>query len=440
MVLMVYNLSSESLDYPLEIEEFISNDLGGFYKREPVKVQRTLDYDENDLREYLGTYFPGSFSESYAIFINLFRNESIRNSFDIKRDIYILDIGSGTGGNLLGLLWFMKKFLIGFDNKTIHIVSIDGNECALNIQRKIIARFFSSNTDFFYKIIELSRNGFKEELKSIINDFKINHKFDIIMSFKFINEFYRENFLFSWNKIPGNDNEKVVNYLKETMGINWADRAHFENDGRVISLSIDRNSLSIERKMDETAILFIDGEKTNDFIARKEINNNINIYLEKYEENKGMYKTITEVVSDYLEEEGIFILSDVTDKINDNTNLFLSKIMNKEIVEYLNGEDPKLQVIIPLSCAFWHKNCIPKDCFTINKVVLGIRNDSRGFGYCYKIFSNKEFACRVLECKKDYKQDSYNIGENRSCIKGDYGYRDKNARNYRNAFSLENIE
>lgn len=67
----------------------------------------------------------------------------------------------------------------------------------------------------------------------------------------------------------------------------------------------------------------------------KKENNAINIYLDKYYKNKGMYQTITETVSDYLEENGLFILSDVMDKIKDDASesWFLPKIMNKEIIE-----------------------------------------------------------------------------------------------------------
>ena len=444
-VSMVYNLFSKELLFPSELEEFIFSDLKGNYNPEFEKVKQTLYDNEYDLKRYLGTYFPGSFSESYAIFSNLFCNKHIRNNFEIKRDFYILDIGGGTGGNLLGLLWFMKKYLIDFDNKRIHIVSIDGNDYALDKQRKLIERFFPKNTDLFQKSIILSQNSFKETLKNIIYDCKITNKFDIIMSFRFINEFYRESFLFSWNEIQGKDNERVIEYLKDTIGINWVNEATFENDDMIITISNDRNTLSFEIIDYETAVLIIDGKKTDDLILKKE-NNTKNIYIDKYYKNKGMYKIITESVSEYLEEKGMFILSDVTDIINDNHNLFLSKIMNRETVEYLNSKDSKLKVIVPLSCAFWHKFCRTKNCFTKSESYLRLKNrtdlgenrpDLIEIRCCYKIFSNKELACQVLEHID--KQDYYNIGENRTCKKGNHRYRDKNAINYRDAFSLEQI-
>lgn len=297
----------------------------------------------------------------------------------------------------------------------------------------MIGFIFSSNIDIFYKIKELSRNSFKEELKSIINDFKINHKFDIIMSFKFINEFYREKFLFCWDEIlrSDNENEKLVKYLIETIGINWVNGAQFKKDGGIISLSSDRNSLSIQRYADDTASLFVDGIKKYDLIVRKEINN-INIYLDTYDKNKSMYKTITEVVSDYLEEDGLFILSDVTDKINDNTDLFLSNIMNKEIVEYLNSEDPKLKAIFPLSCNFWHKNCII-NCFIKRELVLRIRKNP--FIYTYKIFTHKDHAKQVL--LNIDQLDCYEIGNQWICNKGVKSYK-KDRTVYGDPFSFDN--
>lgn len=433
---MVYNLSSEPLEFPYDLEEFILKELGGSYKSEPVKVKQTLNYDENDLKEYLGTYFPGSFSESYAIFSNIFWNESIKNNFEIKKDFYILDIGGGTGGNLLGLLWFMKKFFVEFDNKRIHIVSIDGNDCALNIQRKLLEKFFPSNTNFFHKSIILSRNNFKEELINVINDYKITIKFDIIMSFRFINEFYREYFLFTWNEIPGNDNVRLIEYLKETIGENWVGEAKFENDGRTITIYNDKKTLSLRRNECETVLVLIDGKKTDDLIVNKE-KNNINIYLDRYDKNKGMYKIIAETISNYLDEDGLFILSDVVDKINFNTNFFLSKIMNKEIIEYLNSGCPKLKAIIPLSCAFWHKACRKKNCFTNNEVFLRRNNQRvRGYNYSYKVFTHEVLAHRVLQHMN--KQDRYEIGEKWICIKGVHSNRNKDKAVYRDPFSFDN--
>ncbi|VVB55450.1 Uncharacterised protein [uncultured archaeon] len=437
---MVYNLSSEPLEFPSDLEEFILKELGGSYKSEPVKVKQTLNYDENDLKEYLGTYFPGSFSESYAIFSNIFWNESIKNNFEIKKDFYILDIGGGTGGNLLGLLWFMKKFFVEFDNKRIHIVSIDGNDYALNIQRKLLEKFFPKNSDFFYKNIILSRNNFKEMLRNVINDYEITIKFDIIMSFRFINEFYREYFLFDWYKIPGTDNDRIIKYLRETIGINLLNEATFENDGRIISISNAKSSLSLEIKDYETAILIIDGKKTDEFIVKKE-NNNINIYLDKYYKNKNMYKIMTEAVSEYLEDDGLFILSDVTDKIKnddgDDDSWFLSKIMNEEIIEYLNSQRNKLEVIIPLSCAVWHSFCKKsRKCFIKKEVFL--RNSkcvTRGFKYSYKIFTHKNLALRVLQ--NINKQDRYEIGEKWICIKGVHSNRNKDKAVYRDPFSFD---
>lgn len=434
-VSMVYNLISKEIRFPSELEEFIFSDLRGTYKREFEKVKQTLEYDENDLRKYLGTYFPGSFSESCAIFSNLFCNELIRNNFEIKRDIYILDIGSGTGGNLLGLLWFMKKYLLDFDNKKIHIISIDGNDCALDFQGKLIEKFFPKNTNFYQENIIFSRNNFKEKLNNIIDDYKITDRFDIIMSFRFINEFYREHFLFSWDEIPGKDNERVKDYLRETNGVYWANEAKFEKNGTIISISNERSSLSLKMKDWETAILIIDGKIKDDFFLKNE-NDEKNIYLDKYHKNKGMYKTIIETVSDHLDEKGLFILSDVADKINDNTNLFLSKIMNKETVEYLNSWEPKLKVIMPISCAFWHSSCKSKKCFTKKEVYLRNRKCLRGFNYSYKIFTHKVLALQVLQHID--KQDCYEIGEKWICNKGVYRYKRKDGIVCRDPFSFNN--
>lgn len=436
---MVLNLFSPIFEFPSDLEKFIFDDLRGDYKRDPEKVKITLDADENDMRTYLGTYFPRSFSESYVIFEDLFNQEYIKNNFENKNELFILDIGSGMGGELLGLLWLMKNNLNDFPNKKLHILSIDGNAIALDIQEILIKQFFPNVKNIVFQKLIISKKDFHNSLKNIIemNNFKI--KFDIIMTFKLTNELYRETYLFNWNEISGNHKELFKKYLRDVIGIFWVNNAEIEyiDNGMTIKISSENRSLLLIFDYEsESAILTDNNKILYEFIAKKK-NNQLNIYSDNYTKNKGMYKIITEAISDYLDEKGLFILSDVTDKINDNTNLLLPKIMNREIVEYSKIEDCKLKIIIPLSCAYWSTFCKTKNCFTKREIFFRTIHGLKNSNYSYKIFSKKETALRILEHNK---QDIYNIGLNKSCTKGVYNYRDKKASNYRDAFSLENIE
>lgn len=259
------------------------------------------------------------------------------------------------------------------------------------------------------------------------------------MTFKLINELYRETFLFNWNEISGNHKELFKEYLRENIGIFWINNAEIEYIDKRMIIKISSENRSLFLKFDyesERAILTDNNKILYEFITKK-TNNQLNIYSDNYTKNKGMYKIITEEISDYLDEKGLFILSDVTDKINENTNLLLPKIMNREIVEYSKTKDCKLKIIIPLSCASWSMFCKTKNCFTKREIFFRTIHGLKNSNYSYKIFSKKDTAFRILE---NNKQENYNIGLNTSCTKGVYNYRDKKASNYRDAFSLKSIE
>jgi len=70
-----------------------------------------------------------------------------------------------------------------------------------------------------------------------------------------------------------------------------------------------------------------------------------------------------------LKNDGIFYLSDITSPINGN--VFLPFIMNQEIADYLR-EDNKLDIVFPIPCSYWGKNCKAKNCFT--QVVVEFNN------------------------------------------------------------------
>jgi hypothetical protein len=61
--------------------------------------------------------------------------------------------------------------------------------------------------------------------------------------------------LFSWDDIPGNDSERLVNHLVKDLKIDWAKNAESRktDDRKTINVTKDRNSLELklERKEDD---------------------------------------------------------------------------------------------------------------------------------------------------------------------------------------------
>jgi len=152
---------------PVYIDELIFNKLNAKYKPDYTKFNKNLYLNQDENLIYLGTYFPRSYAESYLIFTNLFNNSIINETYLDKQEINILDIGSGTGGNLLGLLMGIIENLS--DKININILAIDGNQYSLKILQKIIFKIklqynlnISLNCQYisFENIAELYQNSF----------------------------------------------------------------------------------------------------------------------------------------------------------------------------------------------------------------------------------------------------------------------------------------
>lgn len=121
---------------PLWLDKYLFEELGANYAPEHTRYEYNLDLDENELKVYLGTYFPRSYAEIFCIFDNVFQNKSICQVYKNKKDINIFDFCCGTGGELIGLLSALDKYF--HDEKNINIIVCDGNEKALNYLHKII--------------------------------------------------------------------------------------------------------------------------------------------------------------------------------------------------------------------------------------------------------------------------------------------------------------
>jgi len=86
--------------------------------------------------------------------------------------------------------------------------------------------------------------------------------------------------LFSWGKIPGNDNVRLIEYLNRHFTIEWVKTAEIEkiDGGRTIKVSTGNKSLSLSLNDEKTKVnLKIDNNRTYEFIAKKE-NSMLNIY------------------------------------------------------------------------------------------------------------------------------------------------------------------
>ena len=120
---------------PEWIDNLIFEQLGAKYCRSNADMT-VIDWDKNDVLNYLGTYFPRSYAESYCIFSDYFKNNS--EQFVNKTELSIFDFGCGTGGEIIGLLTAMSENCP--DVKNARIVALDGNQHALQFQHTYCSR------------------------------------------------------------------------------------------------------------------------------------------------------------------------------------------------------------------------------------------------------------------------------------------------------------
>lgn len=167
---------------PQWLDDYIFNELGARYQPSYADMTNIHDDKEKTLN-YLGTYFPRSYVESYCIFNDYFVDN--RSGWENRKHISIFDFGCGTGGEIIGLLTALSEKFPKLEK--VRVVGLDGNGYALSIFKKVFEEF-KNHTHF-------QLESHSDELT--IDDFYdlhilenvLNKKFDIIISFKAICEF-----------------------------------------------------------------------------------------------------------------------------------------------------------------------------------------------------------------------------------------------------------
>ena len=168
---------------PSWLDKLVYEELGARWESDCHKFESNLDSSKDDNLIYLGTYFPRSYADAFCIFDNLFSNNAYRKSMGQQEEINILSIGCGTGGDTIGLLTCLVKFLSHL--KSINVFVIDGNKYALDLLKIVFDRFCDVS-----KVN--ARLHIRDEIVSDFSKIDLSHagenEYDFILSSKMISE------------------------------------------------------------------------------------------------------------------------------------------------------------------------------------------------------------------------------------------------------------
>lgn len=181
---------------PEYLESFLREliiELDGFYRRDFYGVMKSHRYSVDELRGYLGTYFPRSFWESYDV-SNAFFRKIFFDKFSDGCNLKILDVGCGMGGAFFG---FMFSLLENFAIYTLVVDGLDANQESLHYFEKIIeSRAFAKAREMQCQTrMPGAQCLLRKSLKTCdLNEQKFNvledeRFYDVILSSKMLNEF-----------------------------------------------------------------------------------------------------------------------------------------------------------------------------------------------------------------------------------------------------------
>ena len=93
-----------------------------------------IDWDKNDILNYLGTYFPRSYAEAYCIYSELFKSSN--SPLKDKDAIRIFDFCCGTGGEIVGFITALADNCKNIKN--VLIDALDGNDYGLRLSESVM--------------------------------------------------------------------------------------------------------------------------------------------------------------------------------------------------------------------------------------------------------------------------------------------------------------
>ena len=179
-----YDSSSPDNDLPQWLDDILFNQIGAKYSPDYNRFEYNLNLNKEEVLVYLGTYFPRSFTEVYLLFKDLLHGSNYSVLIKSKKSISILDLGCGTGGDIIGLLWFIDECLPFVES--VEVLAIDGNHDALRIFEKVLSSYKRKSRLY---ITETIGPVFIEDENDLnIVSQMVSDEFDFILSCKVICE------------------------------------------------------------------------------------------------------------------------------------------------------------------------------------------------------------------------------------------------------------
>lgn len=181
---MNFDINKNTTILPDWLEDIIYNELGGQKKPDHERFSVNLDLTEEEVKSYLGTYFPRSYCEMFCIAKDLFSNKKFNELSKNKEILSIFDLCPGTGGELLGLLFSIKEYKLG-KIREINIDICEGNRFSIEILQLLLKKF-----EIFTDIkINLKINEMIIKNKNDLNFIGLEKLYDFVLCNKVCCEF-----------------------------------------------------------------------------------------------------------------------------------------------------------------------------------------------------------------------------------------------------------
>lgn len=256
-----------------EIDETIENFIG--YLRSSYNVEKCLDEKTTEI--YSAILLSMEHRDCHSAYLitgcETLANVLFELNEDIEMSIFLSIHGMYKPANVLLRRWL---------DTTINALSFDSE----------LKKYKEKRPNKFDTILENGWNWLTKPHKPVTfrnrlykNNF-IDTKTDNIAK-QLLKEkpyFIQLPYLFSWDKIPGNDNGKLIKFLNRHFAIEWVKTAKIEkiDGGRAIKVSNGKKYLSLSLNDEKTKVyLKTDDGITYEFIAKTE-NSKLNIYQSSF--------------------------------------------------------------------------------------------------------------------------------------------------------------